>query len=411
MKKVWLINQYAMPPHLESRLRTIKFAQYLTKAGYDVTIFASSVMHNMDIDLIEDNSLYIEREYGDLKFVHIKTKKYSTNGIARIIGLIQFPIRLRRISKKFSKPDIIIQTATVPFGNMLYYMAKKFRAKYIVEVLDLWPESLVHLCMVKKSNPFLKFAYWAEKWQYAKAQELVFSVEGGVQYIKDKKWDNEQGGPIDLKKVHYINNGVDLKDFDQYVESYKLEDGDLNNEHFKNVIYIGSIRLANKLKHLIDAASCLKQYSDIRFLLYGDGDDRSYLEQYCKDNEISNVIFKDKWVEPKFVPYILTKSHVNILNYMQGSFGAYGGSQSKMFQYMASGKPICCNLEMMFCPIKKNDLGIAKDFKNAKEYADAILKLVNLSFKECSDMGDRCRFTAKQYDYPCLTNNLIKLFQ
>ena len=39
-KRIWLVNQYAMPPRLESRLRTIKFAHYLQKAGYEVTIFA-----------------------------------------------------------------------------------------------------------------------------------------------------------------------------------------------------------------------------------------------------------------------------------------------------------------------------------------------------------------------------------
>ena len=32
MKKIWLVNHYAMPPELEPRLRTIKFAEYLTKA-------------------------------------------------------------------------------------------------------------------------------------------------------------------------------------------------------------------------------------------------------------------------------------------------------------------------------------------------------------------------------------------
>ena len=84
MKRIWLINQYAMPPQFESRLRTIKFAHYLTQAGYDVTIFASSVMHNMNIDLIEDDSKYIERSYGDLKFVHIKTQSYKTNGFSRV---------------------------------------------------------------------------------------------------------------------------------------------------------------------------------------------------------------------------------------------------------------------------------------------------------------------------------------
>ena len=88
-------------PRLESRLRTIKFAHYLQKAGYEVTIFASSIMHNMDIDLIEDDSLYIERQYGDLNFVHIKTAKYKGNGLKRVIGLIQFPRRFLKLLENF----------------------------------------------------------------------------------------------------------------------------------------------------------------------------------------------------------------------------------------------------------------------------------------------------------------------
>ena len=44
VKIIWLINMSAMPPHLEPRLQTIKLAQYLVQQGYDVKIFASSVM-------------------------------------------------------------------------------------------------------------------------------------------------------------------------------------------------------------------------------------------------------------------------------------------------------------------------------------------------------------------------------
>ncbi len=60
-------------------------------------------------------------------------------------------------------------------------------------------------------------------------------------------------------------------------------------------------------------------------------------------------------------PYVLSKATVNILNYMPGNFGKYGGSQSKMFQYMASGRPICSNLKMMYCLINKYKLGIARN--------------------------------------------------
>ena len=71
IRKIWLVNKYAMPPQYESRLRTIKFAHYLQEKGYDVTIFGCSIMHNLNMDLIEDGSLYIERQYDDLKFVHV----------------------------------------------------------------------------------------------------------------------------------------------------------------------------------------------------------------------------------------------------------------------------------------------------------------------------------------------------
>jgi len=409
-KTIWLINQYAMPPELESRLRTIKFAQYLTQKGYDVTIFASSIMHNMQVDLITDGSKYIEKKYGDIKFVHIKTKPYKTNGISRIISSIQFPQRLKKIATKFKKPDVIIQTALVPFGNSIYYLSKKLKAKYIVEVLDLWPESFVDLGILSKNNPILYFAYKAEKWLYEKADEIVFSMEGGVNYIKDKGWDIDNGGKINLKKVHYINNGVDLDDFEFNVRNYKLIDADLSNTQIKKIIYIGSIRLANNLKKLIDAAELLKDEQDIKFLFYGDGDDRVPLEKYCSDRKIYNVIFKDKWIEPKYVPYLLSCSTLNMLNYMSGHFGRYGGSQSKMFQYMASGKPICSNLDMMYCPINHYNLGISKEFSESKEYADAILKLVNSDEKEYNLMCLRARNTAKNYDYKLLTDKIEKLF-
>ena len=41
-KKIWLINQYAMPPKNEARIQTLKRAQYLIEYGYDVTIISGS---------------------------------------------------------------------------------------------------------------------------------------------------------------------------------------------------------------------------------------------------------------------------------------------------------------------------------------------------------------------------------
>ena len=396
---------------MESRLRTIKFAQYLTLAGYDVTIFASSIMHNMNMNLIDDGSLYIERQYGNLKFVHINTKLYRKNGLGRVIGLLQFPFRLKRVVKNFPKPDVILHTATVPFSNPVHFIAKRLNAKHIVEVLDLWPQTIVDLGMVRRYNPILWFLYCAERWLYERADELVFSMEGAPQYLRERGWTTQERGSIDLSHVHYINNGVDLDDFNNFLQSYKLNDPDLINPETKRVIYLGSIRRANHLKHLIDAAENLKSLPEIKFLIYGDGDDRENLIKYCEKHRIDNVIFKEKWIDPKYVPYVLSCANVNILNYLQGKFGRYGGSQSKLFQYMASGQPICSNLEMMFCPIAKNNLGLAKDFSSSKEYADAIYKLVSMTAPERLEMQQRLKDVSKSYDYKHLTSRLIGLFE
>ena len=408
-KKIWLINVGAMPPKYEVRIQTLKRAQYLIESGYDVTIIGGSYLHNTNINLITDNRRFLEAKYDGIKFIHIKTNNYSGNGIMRFYNLFLFNFRLFFLSKKFAKPDIISQMAAVPFGNILYYVAKRYDAKNIIDVVDLWPESFVTYGLISKKNPLTKFAYWAEKWLYEHADEIVFSMEGGKDYIIEKGWDIGSGGKIDLNKVHYINNGVDLVDFNKNKKLYKIDDSDLENDSLFKIVYLGSIRLANNIKLLIEAAELLKDHKNIKFLIYGDGDERTYLENYCKKNQLTSVVFKQKWIEMKYVPYVLSKSSLNILNYMPNPISKFGGSQSKSFQYMASGKPICANIKMGYCPITKYKLGISKDFKTSAEYANAILSFVNLNLKEYTEMCCNARNAAENYDYKKLTSSFEKL--
>lgn len=409
-RTIWIINMSAMPPHLEPRLQTIKLAQYLGEKGYDVKIFASSVMHNMDMNIIEDNSHYIEKSYGNVHFVHVNTLEYGKSRVKRIISALQFRHKVVKLSHKFPKPDVIIHVPGFLLSYKIANMAKRLGAKYISQVLDLYPESIVELGVLGRNNPIIKALRWYEKRMYIKAEERVFSMEGGKDYIINQGWDKAHGGPIDLKTVHYINNGVDLKDFEYNKEHYTIDDSDLQDTSVKKVMYLGSIRLANNVIQLVKAAEVLKDNHDIKFLIYGDGDDRPILESYCEEHKLNNVLFKDKWVEPKFVPFIVSQADVHVLNYMPGGFGNYGGSQSKSFQYMASGKPICCNIRMAYCPITKFNIGIAKEFKSAEEYAEAILSLVYMSKSEYDAMCLRAKEAAKQYDYEYLTSKMIEIF-
>lgn len=398
-KKIWLVNQFAMPPEYERRFQTLKRAEYLSRLGHEVTIVSGSFLHNTDLNLINTCDQYVERSYDGLNFIHIKTNKYYGNGFKRILNHILFPIKFFLLSKKFPKPDIVCVIPTVPFGNIIYFASRRLKAQFIVDVVDLWPESFVAMGVISKTNPLLKLAYWSERWLYERADKLFFSMEGGKDYIKEKGWDLDSGGSIDLKKVHYVNNGVDIEEFDKFQDRYYFKDIDLEDEKSFKVVYIGSIRLANNIKQLVNAAEILKDNRQIKFLIYGDGEEREPLRIYCEKNGLTNVKFKQKWVESRYIPYILSKSSLNVLNYMPNSIWRFGGSQSKSFQYMASGRPILCNLDLGYCPITKHNIGIAKKFNDASEYANAILYFVKLSGRDYEKLCEDSRKLAYNYDY------------
>lgn len=400
-----------MPPKYEARIQTLKRAEYLEKLGYEVYIIGGSYLHNIGKNLIFDNSKFISLDYSGLKFIHIKTRDYNSNGISRWLNLIEFHFKIFLLAKKLPKPDIIGLIAAVPFSNIIYYVAKRLKALFIVDVVDLWPESFVAFDVISKKNPLLKCLYWSERWLYKKSDELVFSMEGGRDYLIEKSWDSENGGPIDLNHVHYINNGVDVDEFDRHKEEYEINDPDLLNRNTFKVVYIGSIRKANGLAQLIDAANLLKHIDKMKFLIYGDGDDRMHLEKFCKDQDLCNVVFKEKWIEIKYVPYILSKSDLNILNYMNSSIFRYGGSQSKSFQYMASGKPIISNIQMNYSPIEKFNIGITIRENTSKAYAEAIEKIYNLNPEEYDTICSNSRKAASLYDYEALTYDYHKIIE
>ena len=95
----------------------------------------------------------------------------------------------------------------------------------------------------------------------------------------------------------------------------------------------------------------------------------------------------------------------NILNYTKG-FGKYGISSSKMFQYMAAGKPIVCNVDIMYSSIVKHQIGVCHDMENDEAYADAIRSILDLPAIEYDALCQRAREAVKEYDYPYLAKQM-----
>jgi len=393
---IWLINKEAAPSNeYATHMRTIRQAQFFKRNGWDVKLFCSAVIHNTNI-VHTFSGPWHEEEHDGVPMVFVKSPQYGDSTIKRVWSFVVFSLNMFR-TNELPKPDIIIHESKTPFDIMIYRLAKNMKARYIVDIEDLWPFEFERMGILSKKNPILRLFYSLERYIYTKGEHVVISTEGGRDYIKHHKWDIAQGGPINLDKVHYVNNGISLEEFKQNSICYRLDDPDLDNKDVFKVIYLGSIRLANDLNQLLDAAQKLQKEKRIKILIYGDGTERPYLEKRCKEEHIDNVVFKNKWIELKFVPYVLSQADLHILNYGK-NWAPFGGSMNKMMMAFASGKPMVCNADLPYSEINRHNLGVDKVFNNPEEYAQAIKSIYDMPKNEYEEMCNRVKEVAKRYD-------------
>lgn len=410
-KRIWIVNYYTGTPKTQSNPRYIQFARRFMDAGYDVVTFNSSLSAQTQVEQTANGQLFLERSYGDHKFVHVNAPVYKGNGLSRMKSIFSFAWSIYKHCKEYDRPDVILHNIHTPFDYPIVWAAKKLNAKYVAEAWDAWPDVFAHLGLVSRSNPAFKVFEWIEKKLYQKADQIVFTILGMKERIREKGWSTETGGKVDLNRVHYINNGVDLDAFDKDKMTWLRKDEDFNDPSLLKIVYLGSINRANHVHTLIDAAKILLDIPMYRFFIYGDGADREELEKMVLEEGITNVVFKEKNIPLCEVAWVVSKATVNVMNYQRG-FGYMGVSSGKMFQYLAAGKPIVCNVEIAYDDvITDNHLGICRDIETPEAFAQAIRDVAEQPRASYDSMCERVREVATRFDYKVLAAQEINVIE
>ena len=404
---IWLINHYAVPPKYYPLARPANFAKYLMAMGHTVTIFAASSVHNSTMNLITDGRKWREETVDGVHYVYIKCCDYQGSGLKRIYNICEFAWKLPGVCKHFSKPDAIVATSMPPTScAMGVHLGRKWGCKTVAEIADLWPESIVAYGIAGPHNPAVLALRRLEKWIYKKADAVVFTGENCYGYIIEQGWDKE----IPRSKVHYINNGVDLEQFDYNREHFRVEEPDLDDPNIFKVIYTGSVRRVNNLGLLVDAAKCIKD-PRVKLLIWGDGDEREELERRVRDEKISNVVFKGK-VEKKYIPSIVSRADLNFAHNEPSPLFRFGISFNKLFDYLAAGKPILSDFSCPYNPSVQNGAGIGIDEPSAENVAHGIETLAGLPQEELARMGANARRAAETaFDFRILTQKLMDVVE
>lgn len=409
--KVWIFHPESSDESLEGNQRPARLAKHLNRRNYKTTVFSSSKFRYAKENLIKDNSTFLYRD-GEVPFYYIKSRSYKKNDINRILNWINYYYNVkktaREIIKKEGKPDLIIGSSPHPLAMLAaVQLGKKYKIPVINEVRDFWPEVIFLGGRIKESSLIGRIMLAGERYIYDNSNSLIFLKEGDFQYIVDKKWDIDNGGSINLDHCYYINNGVDVDEFENNVRTYQFEDEDLHGDQFR-AVYVGALGRVNDLDKLLDAAKLIED-EDILFLIYGSGDQENRLKDRLKDENITNVKFKG-YVEGKYIPYVLSKASVNLLIYTQTQYNwSRGNSSNKLFEYMASGKPIISTVKMGYSIIDKYNCGIELEGQNPEELVDAIKHFYHMSDEELKSIKANCKNGVKDFDCKYLSSKLAQV--
>ena len=386
--------------------RNYYLGKYLKQLGHEPVAFVGSHPHNTNLQLIEDGEPFRVYQEEPFPWVLIKTRNYEGSKKCRVFSMIEFYHNMKKAAKHFDKPDAIIGSSAHPLAAQLaIQLSNKFGCKGIMEVRDLWPSSIVSYGIASDRNPVIKLLYAYEKYLYLKSDKIIFLFENAYLYFIERGINNQ----IPESKIGYVNNGVDLEEFNYNKSKYPYLDTDLDNDNLFKVVYTGSIRKVNNLGLLINTAKKIKD-PRIIFLIFGDGNERECLEKRVQEENINNVIFKGG-VDKKYIPSITSKADVNILHNAPSDEFKYGISMNKLFDYAAAGKPIICDFQSANNQIVKYCAGIEVASSDSNDIAMSIEKFLNMEKAQYKKYCANALLLANDYSYENLAKKMVHIIE
>jgi glycosyltransferase involved in cell wall biosynthesis len=370
--KIWIFNHYALKSSESGGTRHHDLARELVKKGHQVCIFASSFLH-YKFKWRSKKKYYKEKDNG-VYFQWLWTLPYKGNGLKRIANMLSyfFVVIIKSLFTK-EKPDVIIGSSVHLFACLAAYIVSKLKkTNFVVEIRDLWPQTLIDIGAISEKSMTARFFSTIELFVYKKANAIIVLLPGAVDYIESKG--------ISINKIHYLPNGISLKKRELINNNFSLEK-ELNilKEKYNGIaMYMGSHGLANALDTILDAAE--KDVSkDIAFVFIGDGPEKEKLIK--KANCISNIYFYDS--VPKDEVYAtLNGADVLLISMLNSPLYKYGISLNKIFDYLLIGKPIVFAGEVSNDIVKYANAGSSIKPGDPVLLLKAVKKMVALSQME-----------------------------
>lgn len=332
----------------------------------------------------------------------VKTLKYgAAKSLRRILSWLDFEWRLWRLPKQqFGRPDVVIVSSlsllTIVNGFLLRV---RHGCRLVFEIRDIWPLTMTEEGGYGKRNPFVIGLGLIERLGYRHADVIVGTMPNLGSHVAEVLGQR--------RTVHCIPMGVDevsLAAAEPLESDYEARY--IPRDKFV-VCHAGSIGITNALDTLLACARALQGYSNIHFLIVGNGDLKTKYQELCAD--LPNITFAPA-VRKTMVQAVLTRSDLLYFSTHTSKIWKYGQSLNKVIDYMLSGKPIVASYSGYPSMIDEAGCGSFVPTGDVEALRTEILRYVDMPTKIRVAMGDAGRvWLLRNRNYKVLAENYLQL--
>ncbi len=396
MKILFITDNF--PPEVNApATRTFDHCQEWVKKGMEVTVVTCAP--NFPVGKVfkgYTNKWYQVEYMKGIKVIRVWSFIAANKGsFIRILDFISFAIT-SFIASLFIKTDIIIATSPQFFTAVSGCFAAFCKRKpWIMEVRDMWPESIVAVGAMKPGF-LLSCLEWVELFLYRNANTLVVLTDAFKKKIIQKG--------IAARKIKVVKNGVNLKHFRPNGQKKNL----LKSLHLEGkfvVGYIGTHGMAHQLAFILDCASSANK--DVHFLFLGEGAEKEKLLKKHRREQIDNATFLSA-VSKEEIPNYIDIIDVALVNLKKcDTFKSV--IPSKIFENAAMLKPILLGVDGESRGIIESyQAGLFFEPEHKKDFLEKLHQLKN-NRKLYAALQLGCQRLSKDFDRRILADTMLQI--
>jgi glycosyltransferase involved in cell wall biosynthesis len=288
------------PPEVNAPAsRTFEHCREWVKVGHQVTVITGAP-NSPKGQVFEgyQNRLWQQETMAGIRVIRVWTYITANEGFAkRTLDYLSYMVTSFLACLFVRRVDVVVGTSPQFFTVCTAYAVSLFkRVPWVFELRDIWPESIRVVGAMKQSK-VLDLLEKVELFLYRKASAIVSVTHAFRTSLMRRGLDGD--------KIYVVTNGVDVSRFSpREKDTELLQQYGLQGKFVAG--YIGTHGLAHSLDTVLDAAKTLKSATDgdrFRFLLLGDGANKTALRQRAQTEGLNNVIFVDSVSKDEVVRY------------------------------------------------------------------------------------------------------------